>query len=1610
MRASRARQALFLSMMLAPCARLAAQEQPVHIWIEGEEPVSASFDAAESQWETPLASGGVWLTGSVRVIPEEEDEDQDGAQQVEPHPLERAFPALPGEEGGANDDDPAAQYEKAGLPAGGFRLAYEFEAEAAGKYELWARIGFENVRAPLDWRIDGGEWSTVSNELLTTNVMELATWVQMAWIKVGMAALDAGKHTVEVRFSRPGRDGRVLWGLDCLTFVEGEGNFHPEGLLKPGAAYEAPRDGQARDHVFAFPQRALNAGPAERIDLLLNGPWMAARYDDPDMDIATTEPVKKLPDPEDHPLRWMGINVPGDAFTGRQELALGHRFFYRARVDIPASLRGRGFKLHFAGTCWIVSVIVNGRYCGYRQSVLVPWDLDITDAVEPGCVNTITLGVKSGWYALDTMARGATVNQQRGRPTSGEFHGWKSQTAPLIPSSKGEGSGIQVGVINPVKLMVTGPVCTTDIFIRTSVANKRLDADVTVLNTTGADADVQVRCEAVHNRIGKVEKAFEPVAVRVPAGASQTVAVGGPWEDPKLWWPAERLDDRPDCYVMRTTILAGGKPVDVQEELFGFREVSADGRHFLLNGVRWHFWNWVDVPRATRDNRRDWLNAFFAENDRFHRISSDHSRIFGCREDALLWLDRHGVPGRLSTCIDGMKITLNLDNPLTWQNFENHVRQVVMAYRNHPSIMQWSLGNELMLITARLGFGRNYEEMERRASRLHEIAKKLDPTRMSYQDGGGDLGGLGEMNCQHYSWGQGEGFPAGAYSYPIGPAAAAPRPVRDRTRLYLWDGQKPLVLGEVFYHVGNLGRMAWIGGPDVYRSKAEMDRAAARYGRICFEGARWQDVTAICPWVRRLPEADKSFAPRAVFVREHNSAHYPSAMLKRTISVFNEGRERRSLTLKWKLVLDGKTTASGRKAYDVEPGHHPEDTITIRLPRAKERLDGKLVLELYEGTNKAFEDSKPISVLPKPSVPSELPGEVLCVFDPGGETRAWLEALGQSFRPLASPDAIPEGARVLLIGRNGLPEDGKPQRGAQITRPEKAALEARARRRKAVAERLEKFVLAGNVVIALEQDYPLVSGEVPAQGLYRGLSGSRKPGWAEFARAGGDSGCIAFPVASGHPAIEGLRREDFFTWAGRDEVNFVRAHTAPMTGAACILLAGEELKLTPMVELPIGAGSYLFSQMVIAEKLGVEPTADRLLYNLLNWAAGRIQTEKGRTLVYTAGDGELESIIWATGTDFKIVDDLAVLSDVFSETVGPRDEDILGDLDDIGGEDDLGLGDDMGVPDVEVNAEDIAGADVVVIRATGATLTWLLRHRKGLRAYCERGGWLMLCNLERRDVDAFGKLVGVRHRIRAGFRCRPRIENPGDALLDGLTTRDLNQLSDLLIAEWMKLRSVSDVVFTNVVDAGPDVACFARGMPGNMANGLRNNDFWHYISYLPANGTTIKLDFGWPETFTHMNIWTNESYFFLKDIEITFDDDPATATKLTLQPTSEKQPIEFGPRRARKITIKTLSCYPRRTRALTGIDLVEIYRELPEGFNERVVPLAKPGGLVKYPIGKGGIVLNQVDYASRDLDENMAKKQSIYSNLLRNMGASMRPANVIHGFRPKPKEVELRTE
>jgi len=313
-----------------------------YVWIEGEQPSKSNFSLSVWSGKNPeILSGSKWGTFSV-------NKDQ----------------------------------IKKKVPEEGLILSYDFEIDKNGEYEIWARIGFEWVRAPFEWRIDNGEWNKITPDMQTTNVIEVSKWCEVAWLKLQKCKINKGNHTITLRWKELNK-GRLLLGIDCIAITKEK--FFPDGKLKPDEIYNSEIDKKARENIFKIEFK----NTSERQEFSLNGLWEIARYDDEDMDKNPYQSDKKLPTENEYNLKWRGIEVPSDAWS-RPELRFAHRVIYRTKIEIPDEFQNKSFILHFSGTNWIVSVFVNGKFIGWHRSVLVPWDIDISEGIIPG-KNLITL-------------------------------------------------------------------------------------------------------------------------------------------------------------------------------------------------------------------------------------------------------------------------------------------------------------------------------------------------------------------------------------------------------------------------------------------------------------------------------------------------------------------------------------------------------------------------------------------------------------------------------------------------------------------------------------------------------------------------------------------------------------------------------------------------------------------------------------------------------------------------------------------------------------------------------------------------------------------------------------------------------------------------------------------------------------------------------------------------------------------------------------------------------------------------------------------------------------------------------------------------------------------
>ena len=1416
------------------------------------------------------------------------------------------------------------QEANAQVPEGGFRFRWDLTVPEAGRYEVWARIGYEWARAPFEWRIGEGEWTLASHEEQTTNVMELGEWMEVAWLLLDERDLAAGDTTFEIRYvDAGGEDRRMLMALDCIALMKGR--FVPESSLKPGEAYARDTDLQAAQQTYDLP-------PAEgtaRSEVTMTGLWQVARWDDEDMDDGAYEPVQALPIPEEYPLRWQGIGVPLSLWS-KPETIFAHRVVYRTKVNVPADHAGRGFKLHFSGTNWLASVFVNGELAGTHKGVWIPWDLDVSKHVKPGEVNELAVVIKGCYYAVDTAnyGQGQDMDRHRNRPRARQD--WVFFVAPIWPSSKGDGDGVDYGIVNPVTLVSVGNAYTEDVFIKPSVAERKLETDVTVRNTSDAERTVQVACEAVNEKTGEVEKTFGPVDLTVPASGTAVTMVAGDWQDPKLWWPVPE----PDLYTLRTTVSEGGNAVDVQEELFGFREVTIEGPGIYINGVRRNFWNWVGVEGRPRSGE-EWLEAFRGENDRFTRFSQNRktSAFLRSREERLEFYDRNGIPGRLCSMIDGMMINrvlgertrdpdtnepLLIVNEPVWEGFRRHMEQLAKAYRNHPSAIFYQVENELVYITGMNIYGGYLDRVEELMSEVCEAARAIDPTRPYTVGGAGDLSGKLEINDPHYPAGSLDWYPENAYE--LSRYAA-------KIERWPWTRETPWVVGESA-HAGELDYGSYVLGDEVFRSPDHARRGKARYLRMLYGGYRWAGVAGFFPWdnLTNYEDARKVFSDLCVIPRKQTHRLLSGSANEILVKVMNDTLSGAPVTFEWSYEAGGKRVAGDTVDLEIEPGFGVEQTLTIDAPATAKRLDGTLTLKATQEGAPDYIDARSVPVLPV--VEKVSPKAPVVLLDRSGEVADFLNSAGVAFEELAALSEAEGKTGILLVGPDTLTAD------------------------EAFGQDILRFAAQGGRAIVLEQGIPVAGANLPAP-----------------LKSTTHDGGYAHPKALGTPLFADLGRDDLIDWAG-DHPTYKAVYEKPLQGGRTLVEAGGGLRYAPLIEMPCGEGAILLCQLRVGAKLGEDPAAAVLLRNMLQVYDG-YKPATGVVAIYAPDNPLLRDKVKETGVLAEDVDDIAEALDPKKHRVAVINADAENLRSLVGAKQ-------------QVDAFCKAGGWVMLSgldREGIVSFNALTGGEQSLRPFriervtLESPDYKLAATMGNREVSMY--------TTEAIAAWRGQYWVSGDvytAVVDGRDFAPYTQPPDGPEDIWEYTPTKDDKD------------------PYNFVNGLMNSEFWRYIRqiWIPEGGAEpLEFRLRKPETLAEVRIWNNDNYWTIKDLDIIVDGDDTNPIAAVLPASGDMTSVKLDKpvKVDDSITLQIRSWRETNPeQRLVGIDNVQFLRsEPPKG----AVFLDNVGGLVAYPRGKGGIFLNQTKFMEDEPNgENVQKKLRLLGVLLQNMGAGSKTSVV----------------
>ncbi len=378
---------------------------------------------------------------------------------------------------------------------------------------------------------------------------------------------------------------------------------------------------------------------------------------------------------------WRNIDLPHDwsiegpydsRWASSTAYLPGGIGWYRKHFTVPSNYSKQKVFLYFDGVYNNSEVWINGKYLGKRPNGYISFQYDLTPYLKFGGANCVAVKVDHSKYGDSRWYTGSGIYRDVKLIMSGYAHIAQWGIAVTTPKV----SAIQ-----------------SDIQVATTVVNE-LDRQ--------SDLKLENVLLAGHDTIAKTDA----VEIALNPGSKETKQQSFPVHNPRLWSVRS-----PFLYTLVTSVMQDGKLLDRQYTRVGIRDLRFDpnqgfflnGESVKLKGICMHheagclgsavpdkvIAHRLDVLKemgcnAIRTSHNEYSSAFLDLCDQKGFLVMDEA-FDEWELPKLKWLQgwNNGTPGK-----DGYSEYFK-----EWG--KRDLKDQVLRDRNHPSVIMWSIGNEI---------------------------------------------------------------------------------------------------------------------------------------------------------------------------------------------------------------------------------------------------------------------------------------------------------------------------------------------------------------------------------------------------------------------------------------------------------------------------------------------------------------------------------------------------------------------------------------------------------------------------------------------------------------------------------------------------------------------------------------------------------------------------------------------------------------------------------------------------------------------------------------------------------------------------------------------------
>lgn len=384
---------------------------------------------------------------------------------------------------------------------------------------------------------------------------------------------------------------------------------------------------------------------------------------------------------------WQSINLPHSWNSlDATDLEPGYRRsggWYKKNIEVLINSNSI-YELYFEGVNITSEVFVNGTKVGSHIGGYIGFTIDVSDALKNG-TNEIVVRADN------------------------------SYDPEIIPSQKSD-------------FFIFGGI-TRDVFLQTKPKTHLLNLKYTTPQVSNEMGTLEGTVSVINASDDAIVKAIlldtdgKSVAEKEFAITDNSAKISfDNIVNPKLW-----DTENPNLYTIKVSLIDNDKSIDeisdrVGFKWFEFKEYGAfflNGKRLLLRGTHRHEEHAGVGAAMTNEQHRADMELIKEMGTNFVRLAhypQDPEVYKACDELGLLVWDE------LPWCRGGV----GNDN---WkENTKNMLKEIIGQNYNHPSIVIWSLGNEMYWLPDFEG-GDDKEKMTSFLSEINDLSHKLDPTR-----------------------------------------------------------------------------------------------------------------------------------------------------------------------------------------------------------------------------------------------------------------------------------------------------------------------------------------------------------------------------------------------------------------------------------------------------------------------------------------------------------------------------------------------------------------------------------------------------------------------------------------------------------------------------------------------------------------------------------------------------------------------------------------------------------------------------------------------------------------------------------------------------------------